>query len=140
MSSLIGDFQVNGKDLHSLLRVSRHFFSLASAEIYRDLDFNFTTSEASDHNAMSSRLADALQTIIASEHDYAQYIKSFRYGISEGNSHNALLMARVLWDPTSDPCKILNTAMLLMVKQAAILESFQYVLDQLYLRAGNELQ
>ena len=118
--------QVNGRDLHSLLHVSRHFFSLASAKIYRDLEFRFTTSEASDHGAMSSRLADALQTIIASEHDYARCIKSFRYGISEGNSHNALLMARVLWDSMADPCKILNTAMLLMVKQAVILESFQY--------------
>ncbi len=118
---------MNGKDLHSLLRVSRKFFNLASAEIYCDLDFNFTTSEASDHGAMSSRLADALQTIIASEHDYAQYIKSFRYGLSDTNSHNAFLMARVLWDSTADPCKILNTTMLLMLKQAVILESFQYV-------------
>ena len=76
---------------------------------------------------MSSRLADALQTIVASEHNYAQYIKSFRYGVSEGNSHNALLMARLLWDSVADPCKILNTTLLLMAKQSVILESFQYV-------------
>ena len=113
--------------------MSKTFYSLASAEIYRDLEFKFTTSEASDHGAMSSRLADALQTIVASEHDYAQYIKSFRYGVSEGNSHNALLMARVLWDSAADPCKVLNTTMLLMVKQAVILESFQYVSYQRFI-------
>lgn len=91
------------------------------------MDFKFTTSDASDHGARTSRLADALQTIVASEHNYAQYIKSFRYGVSEGNNHNALLMARLLWDSVADPCKILNTTLLLMAKQSVILESFQYV-------------
>ena len=119
---------MNRKDLHGLLLVSKHFFDLASTEIYRDLEFKCTTSDALDYGAMSSRLGDALQTIVASDHDYAQYIKSFRYGISEANAHNALIMGRILWDASADPCKILNTTLLLMLKKAVILEKFQYVL------------
>ena len=117
---------MDGRDLHALLLVSKHCFDLASAEIYRDLNFSYTTSDTPNHGATISRLPDALQSIVASEHDYAHYIKSFRYGIADGSSHNSLLMGRILWDSSADPSKVLNTTILLMVKQATILERFQY--------------
>lgn len=115
------------QDLLSLLRVSRHFFSLAGAEIYRVLDFNFASSEI-DSGAPISRTADALQAVVASDREYGIHIRSFRLGVSEENSHNALLMSRVLWDSVADPSKVLNTLILLMVKKASMMESFLYVL------------
>lgn len=117
--------QVSTADLLSLQRVSQHFFSLATAEIYRDLDFNFTSSDALHDGTPHSRTADAVQTVVASDRDYGQHIRSFRLGISEETSNNALLMSRVLWDSAADPSKVLNTIILLMVRKADTMESFQ---------------
>lgn len=106
--------------------MSRHFFALASSEIYRVLDFNSTFAD--DSGAPVSRLADALQTVVASDLDYGQHIRTFRLGLSEENSSNALMPSRVLWDSVADPSKALNTLILLMVRKATVLESFLYIL------------
>ena len=131
--------QVDRKDLFSLQTVSQHFHGLASAEIYRELDFNIISYESEDSGNPASRAADALQTILASEHDYGQHIKAFRLGavasgsFSFGNRyHNAyddqLIMTRLLWDSKTDPSKFLNTAVLLMARKAKVLEKFMYVI------------
>lgn len=125
--------QVHHKDLICLLRVSRHFFALASSEIYRVLDFN--SSCADDSGAPVSHLADALQTVVASDLDYGQHIRTFRLGLSEENSPNALMLSRVLWDSVADPSKALNTLILLTVRKATVLESFLYVLGHSRVRA-----
>ena len=108
------------------MRASKHFFSLASAEIYRNLDFNFTSADGSSNGAPTSHIAEAIQAIVASDQDYGQHIKSFRLGISEETSQNGLLMNRVLWDSVADPSKVLNTLILLLVKKAQTIETFQY--------------
>ncbi|KAL8859564.1 MAG: hypothetical protein Q9178_003963 [Gyalolechia marmorata] len=66
------------QDLLKALRVSSQFFALACAQLYRDLDFKLTNSDAHDESSSSMRTAEALQTIIASDYNYGQYIKSFR--------------------------------------------------------------
>lgn len=127
---------MNRKDLFALQRTSLHFFHLATAEIYRDLDLNLTNSGDEDSGHPNSRAADALQTILASEYDYGQHIKSFRVGVIEdtfdmGTGHasharqDPLLMTRLLWDSRSDSSKFLNTALLLVARKAGILETFQ---------------
>ena len=118
---------MTNKDLVALLRVSQHFFSLASAEIYRELDFNFVSSDV-DSGTPTSRTADALQTIVTSKFVYGGLIRSFRLGVLEESDHNALLMSRVLWDSVADPSKVLNTLILLMLRGTSLLESFLYVL------------
>lgn len=130
--------QVDQQDLLALLRVSRHFFSLAGAEIYRVLDFNFASSDV-DSGAPISRTADALQAVVASDREYGLHIRSFRLGVSEENSHNALLMSRVLWDSVADPSKVLNTLILLMVKKAGMMESFLYVSLRAMLPPGRQV-
>lgn len=89
------------------------------------LDFN--SACADDSGAPVSRLADALQTVVASDLDYGQHVRIFRLGLSEDNSSNALMLSRVLWDSVGDPSKALNTLILLMVRKATMLESFLYV-------------
>lgn len=106
--------------------MSQHFFALASSEIYRVLDFNCVCAD--DNGAPVSRLADALQTVVASDLNYGQHVRIFRMGLSEENSSNALMLSRVLWDSAGDPSKALNTLILLMVRKATVLESFLYVL------------
>lgn len=124
---------MSSKDLVSLLRVSQHFFSLASAEIYRVLDFNFVSSDV-DSGTPTSRTADALQTIVTSDFVYGGLIRSFRLGVLEESDHNALLMSRVLWDSVADPSKVLNTLILLMLRGASMMESFLYVLVETSVR------
>ena len=141
LSRLVFDLrlsQVGPKDLFSLQILNPHFHGLASAEIYRNLDFNIISSETEDAGTPASRAADALQTILASEYDYGQHIKSFRMGavvdkylaVPHSRHHGAyddqLFMTRLLWDSKTDPSKFLNTALLLMARKASILETFKY--------------
>ena len=116
--------------------MSPHFLSLASAELYRDLDLKITNSGDEENGAPSSHAADALQTICSSEHDYGQHIKSFRLGANEENNEfmpralghaaqDPFLMTRLLWDSKSDSSKFLNTALLLVARKLRILETFQ---------------
>ncbi len=92
------------------------------------LDFNFASSDVDNNGPPVSRTADALQTVVASDHDYGQHIRIFRLGFSEENGHNSLLINNVLWDSAADPSKVLNTLILLMVRKASMMESFLYVL------------
>ena len=123
------------KNLLVFQHLSRHCFSLASAEIYRDLDLDLN-SHAGDGEAalVGLHAADALQTILTSDHDYGQHIKSFRLGIFDdrtemGVGHpsrsDPLLLTRLLWDTKSDPSKFLNTALLLTARRAKTMETFQ---------------
>ena len=125
---------MNRKDRFVFQRLSPHCFSLANAEIYRILDLNLTNSGDDDSAGPSSHAADALQTILTSEYDYAQHIKSFRLGVNDdsldilgGHSIHSdpLLMTRLLWDSKSDSSKFLNTALLLMARKANVMESFR---------------
>ena len=124
------------KDLFSFQRVSPHFLSLASAEIYRELDLKITNSGDEENGGPSSHAADALQTVCSSEHDYGQHIKIFRLGVNEDNiefvprsmghaAQDPFLMTRLLWDSKSDSSKFLNTALLLVARKLRILETFQ---------------
>lgn len=136
-STTADNSQVGRKDLFSLQTVSRQFHSLASAELYRHLDFNIVSDESEDVGSIASRAADALQTILASENGYGQHIKSFRMGAVAGNMstssrhYNAfedqLIMTRLLWDSKKDPSKFLNTALLLLARSTPVLETFKWV-------------
>lgn len=129
---------MNRHDLFKFQRLSPHCFSLASAEIYRNLDLNITNSFDEENGIPNNFAADALQTILASEHNYGPYIKSFRLGVAEDNNDpipvgappgvrgsDPLLMTRLLWDSKSDSSKFLNTVLLLMIQKASILENFK---------------
>lgn len=125
---------MNRRDLFVFQRLSPHCFSLANAEIYRTLNLNLTNSGDDDTGVPGSHAADALQTILASEHDYGQHIKSFRLGVKDDSvdilsSHSShsdpLLMTRLLWDSKSDSSKFLNTALLLMARKANVMETFR---------------
>lgn len=96
------------------------------------------SSEGEDVGGRASRAADALQTILASDYDYGQHIKSFRIGAVAGSSfsfgsrynsvyEDQLVMTRLLWDSKTDPSKFLNTAVLLMARKANMLETFRYI-------------
>ena len=123
---------MDSSDLLTLQTLSQYFHFLASAELYRNLDFNITCAEADDRGAIASRAADALQTINTSEHDYAQHVKSFRLGLGNNilmssglNPPESYFLARVVFDSKSDASKFLNTSVLQLVRRASILESFR---------------
>ncbi|KAI4289631.1 MAG: hypothetical protein L6R35_001091 [Caloplaca aegaea] len=112
------------KDLLPSLTVSRHFFTLACAQVYRVLDFKLTNSDTVDEGGWSMRTAEALQTVVASDYNYGQHIKSFRINMVDDNTQSSLVMSRFLWDRAGFASKTLNTSLLLLLKKATALESF----------------
>ncbi|KAL8728956.1 MAG: hypothetical protein Q9166_005051 [cf. Caloplaca sp. 2 TL-2023] len=120
----LNDGQLSHQDLLKNLRVSSQFFALACAQLYRELDFKLANSDTHDENSSSMRTAEAIQTIISSDYNYGQYIKSFRITMVDDNSQTAAVMSRFLWDRAGFASKTLNTSLLLVVKKATMLESF----------------
>ncbi|KAL8997797.1 MAG: hypothetical protein Q9169_003046, partial [Polycauliona sp. 2 TL-2023] len=112
------------QDLLRSLRVSSQFFALACAQLYRDLDFKLSNSDAHDGSSSGIQTAEALQTIIASDYNYGQYIKTFRLTMVDDNSQTSAVMSRFLWDRAGFASKALNVSLLLLVKKATMLESF----------------
>ena len=134
LASLTEPTQMSRKDLFVFQRLSPQCFSLASAVIYRELDLILTNSGFDDNGNPSTHAADALQTILVSEHNYGQHIKNFRLRVIDDNldihrgprnSLDPLLFTRLLWDSKSDSSKFLNTALLLMTRRASIMETFK---------------
>lgn len=121
--------QLSHPDLLKTLRVSSQFFALACAQLYRDLDFKLSNSDAHDGSSSGIQTAEALQTIIASDYNYGQYIKSFRLTMVDDNSQTSAVMSRFLWDRAGFASKALNVSLLLLVKKATMLESFLLVLS-----------
>ena len=121
--------QVGANDLLHLQLVSKDFHHLASAALYRALDFNVTTTDTDDRGSTISRAADALQTINISEYNYAQHIKIFRMGVDDApgplNGAPDHILTRIVFDSRSDASKFLNTSILQMVRRTTILESFR---------------
>ena len=99
--------------------------------IYQSLNFNITCSGAEVNGDVSSRAADALQTLNTSEYNYASHIKSFRLGYSTYSSWSPGLygdptsQTRTVFDSSSDASKLLNTSILQMIRQTEILETFK---------------
>ena len=132
------------RDLFVFQRLSSHCFFLANAQLYRNLDLSLA-SAGDEEGGWSSRVADALQMILASDYDYAQHIKSFRLGfvgdaseVPTGHSHrpDSLLMTKLLWDSKSDASKLLNTTILLVMRRASKMETFQCVFSTNILRTA----
>ncbi|KAL9586024.1 MAG: hypothetical protein Q9212_001169 [Teloschistes hypoglaucus] len=114
---------VGRKDLVNTLTVSQQFFDLACAQLYRNVEFKLTNSDFDDAGS-SMKTAEALQTIVSSDYDYGQYIKSFHVTMAEDNTQSAVVMSRFLWDKAGFAVKALNTALLVLLKKATMLESF----------------
>ena len=123
------------KDLFVLQRLSPDLFSLASAEIYRQVALSLTnSSDDEENNLATSHAADTFHAILASSEDYASHIKDFRMDANDDGINFAtgrpdrsdpLLMTRLLWDSKSDSSKFLNTALLLVVRKTTKLETFK---------------
>jgi len=125
--------QMSRKDLFIFQRLSLESFSLANAQIYRNLDLNLSNSSEGDNGLPSTHAADTLHNILASDHDYGKHIKSIRLGATDdtielpgghiGRS-DSFLMTRFCWDSKSDSSKLLNTALLLVARKTSKLEAF----------------
>jgi len=102
--------------------VSKHFHDLASAQLYRVLEFSLLDTGDLDYISQTSRATSGLETLVASGHDYAKYIKELQLG-APGPDERA-------WRPPGDNFvsgRLLNTLLLLTLKKARALETFQWV-------------
>ena len=106
----------------SLALVSRHFHELASARLYRNLRFYVADISDLNFDPQIARLIGCFETLAASSHDYARYIKSIQLGVPGPEDRN--------WRSAGDNAvsgRFLNTLLLLTLKRAKALEAFKYV-------------
>lgn len=100
--------------------MSKHFHDLASAQLYRVLEFSLVDMGDMDYISQTARATSGLETLVASGHDYAKYIKELQLGSSGPDDRT--------WRTPGDNFvsgRLLNTLLLLTLKKARALETFQ---------------
>ena len=98
---------------------------MASAKLYNNLGFILTHADSPTYYSTSyTRLADALHILATSEHDYGMYVKSFTLRLSERDTDDVQrrILAKYHWE--EEATKLLNTALLLMLRKTRTLETF----------------
>ena len=117
--------QVPWKDLPKSQLVNKHFHSLASARLYSVLKFTLTHSDGlTYYTKPATRLADLLHTFAISEHDYGQYVKTFRLELSDRDTEEIQKKVLSKYHFEEDAARLLNTTLLLMLRKAHKLEVF----------------
>jgi hypothetical protein len=105
--------------------VSRHFHDLASAKLYSSLSFILTHADSPIYyKKPAARFADALHTFASSEHDYGQYLKSFSLQPSGKDADDVQRKIMSKYHFEEESTRLLNTALLLMLRKARTLETF----------------
>ncbi|KAI9804181.1 MAG: hypothetical protein M1825_001583 [Sarcosagium campestre] len=111
-------------DLIALALVSKHFHSIASAQIYRDFNIGFPSDDMPGKGGEIDCLAGGLDTLTTSEHNYAQHLREIRLD-THGNGERA---ERAYQDYSyALSCgKFLNTLLALTLSKACALETFNW--------------
>ncbi|KAL8711391.1 MAG: hypothetical protein Q9220_004289 [cf. Caloplaca sp. 1 TL-2023] len=116
--------QLGQKELLISLTVSPHFHTLACTQLYRNLEFKIHNSESKDDVGSSMQTAEAIQTIITSDYNYGQHIRSLRVVMVDDNTQTSAIMSKFTWDRSGFASKALNTSLLLLIRRTTSLESF----------------
>ena len=121
---------VRKRDLLVAQRASKDLHALASARLYHDLKFTFifpaadANANAVNQNKPEFRLPEALHTFLTSEHDYAQYARSFSLLLPQQQTEENSRKAVSRYHVEEEANKLLNTMLLVMLRKAKKLESF----------------
>ena len=123
---------VRKKDLLVAQHASASLHPLASARLYRDLKFTFTFPgegypSAVSHHKSEFRLPEALHTFLTSDHDYAQYVRSFSLFLPEQQTEENSRKAVSRYHVEEEANKLLNTTLLVMLRKTTKLETFMQV-------------
>lgn len=106
--------------------MSHQFHKLASTALYRNLSFNLAQPDGTTRiRDTSSRLAEALHTILTSSYDYAQYVKAFTLRMVESDVDHIQKRIAAKFLATEEAGMLLNTALLVMIRRARGLEQFK---------------
>ncbi|TWU72870.1 hypothetical protein ED733_003691 [Metarhizium rileyi] len=111
-------------DLICLALVSRRFFELAAAQLYRNFHIIFPDEDDINFDSSIDGLAGGLDTFTTSEYNYAKHLKDFSMdtlsaGVKGEHSYQPYLY--------SASCgKFLNSLLYLTLKRAHTLESFRW--------------
>jgi hypothetical protein len=107
--------------------VSKHFHSLASGKLYKDLVFTLTHVESPHyHSRPNIRFASVLRTFAVSEHDYGQYVRTFHVKSLERDTDEIQRRIASKYHVVEEANMFLNTNLLLMLRQTKTLEIFMY--------------
>ena len=105
--------------------MSRHFHPLACAQLYRTFSIVFPDEDDPAFDSPIDGLAGGLDTMVTSDHDYAQYLREISLDSLSGGTRGEKSYKYYSY---AESCgKFMNTLLLLTMKRAKALETFQYV-------------
>lgn len=105
--------------------VSRHFRDLAAEQIYRTFRILLPDDDGHPEDNLFDGLAGGLETFVASEYDYAQYLKEIALETQSGGRKGERAYRRYLYAVSCG--KFMNTLLLLTLRKAQALETFRFV-------------
>lgn len=108
-------------DLTNLAVVSKHFHSIASAQLYRSFCIVFPDDDDPFESPIDA-LASGLDTLVTSEHDYAKYLKEIAMDSYSGGEAGERVYKAYSYDLSCG--KFMNTLLHLTLRKARALEKF----------------
>lgn len=103
--------------------VSRDFNELASAQLYRQFHIYFDDEDGPEPEPYDDALAFALDSMVTSERRYARHLKDLNFDSPNGGKKGEREYRHFLYSTSCG--KFMNTLLLLAIRQAEALETFQ---------------
>jgi hypothetical protein len=110
-------------DLICLSLVSRHFRSLAAAQLYRNFHIVFPDEDDPAFDSPIDGLAGGLDTFVTSDYNYAQHLRDLSLDTLSAGDKAEAAYKPYLYNVSCG--KFMNTLLLLTLRKAKALESFR---------------
>ncbi|KAI9786561.1 MAG: hypothetical protein M1816_007885 [Peltula sp. TS41687] len=110
-------------DLTNLAVVSKHFHSIASAQLYRSFCIVFPDDDDPFESPIDA-LASGLDTLVASEYDYAKHLKEMALDSYSGGDRGERVYKAYSYDLSCG--KFMSTLLHLTLRKARALEKFYW--------------
>ncbi|KZF25152.1 hypothetical protein L228DRAFT_265626 [Xylona heveae TC161] len=112
------------QDLIALALVSKHFHSVACAQLYRDFTIIFPDEDDPAFDSPIDGLAGGLHTLVSSPHGHARHLKEISLDSLSGGEKGERAYKAYLYESSCG--KFLSTLLFLTLKQANALEVFHW--------------
>ncbi|KAI9674219.1 MAG: hypothetical protein M1817_002037 [Caeruleum heppii] len=116
--------QASSSDLIALALVSRHFHSVACAQLYRSFSIVFPDEDDPTFDSPIDGLAGGLDTMVTANHDYASYLKEITMDTLTGGGRGERAYRDYSYGESCG--KFLNTLLVLTLRRAKALETFHW--------------
>ena len=104
--------------------MSKHFHAIASAQLYRIFSIVFPDDDDPFESPIDA-LASGLDALVTSQHEHAKYLKEIRMDTFSGGERGERAYRSFSYEVSCG--KFMNTLLLLTLRKARALETFQFV-------------